>query len=323
MSQSSLRPFFREGPINRSTRRVTTVTSHPKRLARPRRGQPSNQSHLSIDEVLSRLDKVTKYDDRWQACCPAHCDLTPSLSIAIGSTGTVLLHCHAGCEFADIVSAIGVRASQLFAAEGRGRIEKYPYPANPELRQFAHGAFQRGWQYLSLLASELSVERHALERLRAGWCDYHRAWTFPECGAHGDVVGVALRSQWGEKRMAKGSHRGLVLPVEYRAYRGDVYVVEGASDVGAMLSDGLQAIGRPSASNASDLAHLLLDLPAINPIVVGENDAKIDGSWPGRSGAFRVAEQLAGVIGRGVSVMFPPPSHKDYRAFRIAMMNRI
>ena len=40
------------------------------------------------------------------ACCPAHADRTPSLSLADGADGRLLLHCHAGCEFREILDAL-------------------------------------------------------------------------------------------------------------------------------------------------------------------------------------------------------------------------
>ena len=35
----------------------------------------------------------------WMACCPAHDDRTPSLSIADGAEGRILLTCFAGCTW--------------------------------------------------------------------------------------------------------------------------------------------------------------------------------------------------------------------------------
>lgn len=40
------------------------------------------------------------------ACCPAHEDHSPSLSISDGAEGRLLLHCHAGCDFHDIMGAL-------------------------------------------------------------------------------------------------------------------------------------------------------------------------------------------------------------------------
>lgn len=40
------------------------------------------------------------------ACCPAHDDRNPSLSLADGAEGRLLLTCHAGCSFSDIIAAL-------------------------------------------------------------------------------------------------------------------------------------------------------------------------------------------------------------------------
>lgn len=66
-----------------------------------------------IDLVLSRLQKVRKSGAGWQALCAAHNDKYPSLSID-EVDGKVLLYCHAGCTFEDIVGSLGLEAYQLF-----------------------------------------------------------------------------------------------------------------------------------------------------------------------------------------------------------------
>ena len=43
---------------------------------------------------------------RGVACCPAHEDRSPSLSLANGTGGQLLLHCHAGCSFKAVQDAL-------------------------------------------------------------------------------------------------------------------------------------------------------------------------------------------------------------------------
>jgi P4 family phage/plasmid primase-like protien len=69
--------------------------------------------HAGLDLLLSKLDNVKKTRNGWQACCPAHDDVNPSLSVSLGDDGKVLLHCHAGCAYADILKAAGVDAGLL------------------------------------------------------------------------------------------------------------------------------------------------------------------------------------------------------------------
>lgn len=52
----------------------------------------------------------------WAARCPAHEDQHASLSITTGDDDRVLLRCHAGCEAAAIVAAVGLQMRDLFPA---------------------------------------------------------------------------------------------------------------------------------------------------------------------------------------------------------------
>jgi len=67
-----------------------------------------------VDLLLNRLDKVQKTSKGWKACCPAHDDRSPSLSIGEGSEGQVLLKCWAGCSALDIVQSLGITMADLF-----------------------------------------------------------------------------------------------------------------------------------------------------------------------------------------------------------------
>ena len=77
-----------------------------------------------IDLFLSRLQKVQGRGGKYQACCPAHEDRSPSLSIREATDGRVLIHCHAGCEVSDIVESTGLTLGDLFPDDTR----KKPLP---------------------------------------------------------------------------------------------------------------------------------------------------------------------------------------------------
>lgn len=75
-----------------------------------------------LEKVLERLHKVKQAGSgKWKACCPAHDDKDPSLSIKEGSDGRVLLHCWAGCETRDVTAAIGLELRDLFPGEKQPR----------------------------------------------------------------------------------------------------------------------------------------------------------------------------------------------------------
>jgi len=82
---------------------------------------------MNTNEILSRLDGVSKNGSGHKALCPGHDDTTPSLSITEAEDGRILLKCHAGCSFDEIVSALGVENSDLAPARTNGSANKIAY----------------------------------------------------------------------------------------------------------------------------------------------------------------------------------------------------
>ena len=58
----------------------------------------------SITDIVRGLH-AKKTGNRWIACCPAHEDRTPSLSIS-ERNGKVLVRCHAGCDQREVIDAL-------------------------------------------------------------------------------------------------------------------------------------------------------------------------------------------------------------------------
>jgi DNA primase len=62
-----------------------------------------------IGNLLNRLTKVRRSgNNQWMACCPAHQDKTPSLSITDKGDGRILINCYAGCGAEDVLDSIGM-----------------------------------------------------------------------------------------------------------------------------------------------------------------------------------------------------------------------
>lgn len=80
-----------------------------------RNGAAAPTGSACLEKVLGRLDKVKPAGTgKWKACCPAHADRDPSLSIRETDDGKVLLHCWAGCDAESITAAIGLTIRDLF-----------------------------------------------------------------------------------------------------------------------------------------------------------------------------------------------------------------
>lgn len=67
-----------------------------------------------ITEVLDKVKGAVKSGAGWVSLCPAHDDKNPSLSIAEGDGGKVLIRCFAGCDYKDVLKALSMEPKQLF-----------------------------------------------------------------------------------------------------------------------------------------------------------------------------------------------------------------
>jgi hypothetical protein len=293
-----------------------------------------------VERLLARLEDARRRGDgKWQAKCPAHADRSPSLSIKTSRGGKVLLHCHAGCETKAVLAAVGLTFRDL-RPDGDG-------PAGPWEGRPARPAHddrkgrQRDWDALhrkalahpdlftmnTRLAEALGVRREALGELEVG---YRGAWTspdgktypahstWPERDAAGRIIGMGKRLADGSKLTVFGSKRGLIIPRGWRERLGPVYLPEGPSDVAALTSAGLAAVGRPSARSGAAVIGYLAELLAGQPsdrgvVVLAERDHKADGSWPGLTGGCHDARALALALGREVRLALPPDEAKDAR----------
>ena len=83
---------------------------------------------MSTDTLLSRLDGVRQTGQgRWRARCPAHAGKSASLAIRDGDDGRVLIHCFAGCEALEVLSAAGLTFADVM----------------PERLAYNHGTMRR------------------------------------------------------------------------------------------------------------------------------------------------------------------------------------
>lgn len=130
-------------------------------------------SAVNAATVAAVLDKAKRTGAGWQACCPAHDDHNPSLSIS-DEGDKVLVHCHAGCDQRAVVDAIEARGIHLngnaarldgppdthpklgcasaiwdyYADDGRhvGRVMRFDTATGKEIRQASHNGMKWTWK---------------------------------------------------------------------------------------------------------------------------------------------------------------------------------
>jgi len=238
----------------------------------------------------------------------------------------------------------------MYVEEGKERRRLAPPPPRPQARtsanpnrpseadvlrdelQSALDAFTL--EKLSALAAELGLPESIFSELAIGWSetashhadhDVTGAWVLGEHDGQGRPVGFTFRfpkasvdgkvdsegEPLGNKSAPAGCKRGLTLPVAWPEIPDPVLIVEGASDVLAARAVGLSAIGRPSNNGGADLIAQLCRHRRV--IILGENDRKPDGRWPGKDGAEAVAHRLEVQWQRPVPIAYPPAGIKDLR----------
>ena len=170
---------------------------------------------------------------------------------------------------------------------------------------------QQRWE----LGQKLGLTKDSLRAVGTGWDG--KAWTFPMWTGNGDVSGILRRFPDGSKKCVKGSRRGIFVPSLNSRLPWEtqtVYVVEGPTDVAALLPHGRLAVGRFSnVAGAEDVGTFLANRKVGAVVVIGECDKKPDGLWPGHQGAHRTAQILLKRLGMPIQVAFPPEEHKDVR----------
>lgn len=94
-----------------------------------------------ISDILPALEKVKQTrQGNWLACCPAHDDKTPSMTIHEAQDGRILVHCWAGCSFEEIVNAVGLGWEPWFPPKQPEDFKapiRRPFPAGDVLEALA------------------------------------------------------------------------------------------------------------------------------------------------------------------------------------------
>ncbi len=274
---------------------------------------------MDYEDILSHFPDATPSGKGHAAKCPAHEDGSASLSLSKGTDGRTLIKCFASCETTNILEVVGLKLKDLFAENKAGK------PTGKDWKvEAAKYARNRRPHNDKALADALALPVAALAAIpdlgfygsmKRNKKPEGRCWTWPEFDGRKNVVGVAKRFDNGKERF-KGAKCGLSLCHGWKALPGPVFVVEGMSDTLALIYAGVRAVGRPSnTGGAEHLADLFSDASfAQVPIfVVGENDRKPGGSWPGKTGAEKIAGELTKRLRREVPMTFPPDDAKDVR----------
>ena len=113
-----------------------------------------------IEKILPKLKKVRQTGEGYIACCPAHKDGRPSLSIS-EKDGKILLNCFAGCSAENILQSIGCTWEDIFSEKKENFKEdfqnkKVNYPKEGSLKDLQVMA-----DYVYIYTDEHNNPKHA------------------------------------------------------------------------------------------------------------------------------------------------------------------
>ena len=169
------------------------------------------------------------------------------------------------------------------------------------------------------LSKDLGVSRDSLSNLEVGYDIQRMCFTFPERDHDQNIIGFATRGVDGKKLCIKGSRRAATIPNCWDSGEGPIFLVEGASDVAACITMGMDVLGRPGAMPCDAFVHaadeLLGTIKDRKIVVVAEWDEKDNGEWPGKAGAIATANRLYELFGFPIYWSLPPQDEKDCRTY--------
>lgn len=218
---------------------------------------------ITAERVARALKKPKKQPDgSWMACCPAHNDKNPSLSIKDGDNVAVVLNCYAGCNFNEISAALEFKHGIKLGYAGEANSE------TPRIKMLSN------WPSTYRYCDENGEERYLVCR------QYSEKGKKTFLQMRPDGRGGYIYNMDGIER--------LPYRLPYWKELDSVVVVEGEKDVDALTKYGIAATCNPGGAGNWK--------PELNRWFAGKTVYIIpDNDEPGQRHAQQVTEQLEGI----------------------------
>lgn len=233
-----------------------------------------------IDRFLAKLKNVKKVKSGWSAQCPCHDDNRNSLCISEGADSRVLLYCHAGCHYENIVKSLGFEVSAMFAEDTQLK-NKHHLPKMWK-QQMVIKTYdytdEKGnllYQVCRTIKKEFPVRR---PDGKGGW-----VWGL------GEISPVLYQLPLVVQTVQKGE---------------TLFVVEGEKDVDRLLSVGLAATTSPMGAGKWKPAYNT-HLQGAHVVIIPDNDD------PGKQHAQQIVDQLQGITASSKIIQLPNLQAKE------------
>lgn len=234
---------------------------------------------MQFDEILTHFQIQKHYGDKAQARCPCHDDKQASLTITKGRR-SALLHCHAGCNFEDIIQKVGLKKQDLYFEE---RPPGSSWRAYVEGRE--HKRIEAVYNYVSAINGEYAFTKIRMQdkRMIYGVLCSGR-FTYGLGGRHRKD----LKSVYGD---LKTLNKAI-------AENKPIFIPEGEKDVNTLTKRGYTALTYGGSGDwQSEFATLF---KGAEVYILADNDE------PGRKVANTILTDLKG-IAKSAKVIVPVP----------------
>ena len=236
--------------------------------------------------VLDHFESTSRVGgNQYKACCPAHEDRNPSLSIAF-TDDKVLINCFAGCDTADVLRAAGLEWNDL-------RIDNAKPPATADSVEYdyvdEHG--QPLFQVVRRANKRFSLRRETddgeiVNGIKAGWYRKGKdaAWSRIKDAPLDSSTPPEPEARWFDEVDLVPYHLDSVAAA---AGCGEtIFVVEGEKDVDCLRWNGLTATTNPQGAGKWRQVYGQ-HCKGTDVVVIPDNDE------PGEKHACQVAESVA------------------------------
>lgn len=234
---------------------------------------------MQFDEILAHFQVQKRFGDRAQARCPCHDDKQASLTITKGRR-SALIHCHAGCNFEDIIQKVGLKKQDLYFEE---RPPGSSWRAYVEGRE--HKRIEAVYNYVSYINGEYAFTKIRMQDKRMIYgvlCNGR--FTYGLGGRHRKD----LKSVYGD---LKALNKAI-------AENNPVFIPEGEKDADTLTKRGYTALTYGGSGDwQSEFATLF---KGAEVYILADNDE------PGRKVANTILSDLKG-IAKSAKIIVPVP----------------
>lgn len=231
---------------------------------------------MQFNDIINTLHPKQRSQNDWRCKCPAHNGTSDdSLSIAEGEDGVALLYCHAGCEYKDIVAAIGVKEPAApVSIPTAGELSPRTKKEKPKITAVYQYTDEAG----SLLFEKVRLEPKSFRVRR------------PD-GKGGYIWNI-------------GDTRRVIYNLPAVIESDTVYVVEGEKDADRLINSGL--VATCNFDGASKASQKQKWLPEYNEFFAGKTVYILpDNDEPGWEHAKHIKSQLYD-IAKSIDIIEPP-----------------